>query len=220
MNETTVTVVGNLVDDPRLRQIENGTVVASFRVASTSRRYDRDAGRWVDSGSLFLNVTCWRALGENVAASLRKGDPALVVGRLFTRTYERDGQLRSSYDVEATAVGPDLARGTAAFQRQTRVTVPPTFTVDDADGDGDGEGEGEGEVGGGGAGAGAGAGAGGAGAAGGAVAGRADGGSTAAAVVDPQEVGTVEEGGVPVGSEPSAVPAQADRLRPELSAAR
>ena len=134
MNETTVTVVGNLVDDPRLRQTENGVVVANFRVASTSRRYDRDSGRWIDAGSLFLNVTCWRALGDNVAASLHKGDPVLVAGRLFTRTYQRDGQVRSSYDVDATAVGPDLARGTAVFQRHLRPVVPPTFTVDEPGG--------------------------------------------------------------------------------------
>jgi single-strand DNA-binding protein len=136
MNETTMVVVGNLVDDPRLRKTESGVDVASFRVASTSRRYDRESARWVDSASLFLNVTCWRALGSNVAASLHKGDPVVVTGRVFTRTYERDGQLRSSYELEATAVGPDLARGTAQFQRLTRPAVPPTYVVSEEATDG------------------------------------------------------------------------------------
>ena len=130
MNETLVTVVGNLVDDPRLRTTESGVEVTSFRVASTARRLDRDANRWVDYGQLFLGVSCWRMLGVNVVASLRKGDPVVVSGRLFTRQYERDGQLRSSYEMDAVAVGPDLARGTATFQR-TRSSVPATHSATD-----------------------------------------------------------------------------------------
>jgi single-strand DNA-binding protein len=134
VNETTVTVVGNLVDDPTLRQTESGVEVAGFRVASTSRRYDRESGRWVDAGTLFLPVSCWRSLAANVGASLGKGDPVIVTGRLFTRTYERDGQTRTSYDLEALAVGPDLARGRATFQRTPRAPVPSAHVATDATG--------------------------------------------------------------------------------------
>jgi single-strand DNA-binding protein len=120
MNETFVTVVGNLVDDPKLRTIEAGQDVAGFRVASTSRRFDRDSQRWIDSAQLFLAVSCWRALAGNAAASLRKGDPVVVTGKLTTRTYEKDGQTRSVCELEALAIGPDLARGTAVFRRSPR----------------------------------------------------------------------------------------------------
>ena len=126
MNETSVTVVGNLVEDPRLRTTDTGVDVASFRVASTSRRFDKDAGRWIDSASLFLSVTCWRTLAGNAVASLRKGDPVVVTGRLSTRTYEKDGQVRSTCELEAVAVGPDLARGTAVFRRSPRTATPGT----------------------------------------------------------------------------------------------
>ena len=98
--------------------------VASFRVASTSRRYDRESRRWVDSASLFLSVSCWRTLAGNAVASLRKGDPVVVTGRLSTRTWEKDGQVRSSCELEAVAVGPDLARGTAVFRRSPRAVAP------------------------------------------------------------------------------------------------
>jgi single-strand DNA-binding protein len=134
MNETLITVVGNLVDDPKLRTTDSGVEVSSFRVASTSRKYDRETNRWVDYGQLFLGVSCWRALGINVVASLRKGDPVVVSGRLFTRQYERDGQLRSSYEMDAVALGPDLARGTASFQRVTRPAVPATHVATDEHG--------------------------------------------------------------------------------------
>ncbi len=129
MNETSVTLVGNLVDDPRLRTTESGVDVAGFRVASTTRRWDRAAGRWSDGGSLFLSVTCWRALAGNAVASLRKGDPVVVTGRLSTRTYEKDGQTRSTCELEAVAIGPDLARGTAVFRRSPR---PPGTAADES----------------------------------------------------------------------------------------
>jgi len=131
MNETTVTIVGNLVDDPRMRTTDTGIEVTSFRIASTARRFDRETARWVDAGSLYLGVTCWRALGVNVVASIGKGDPVVVHGRLFTRQYERDGQVRSAYELDAAAVGPDLARGTATFQRVARDAVPATYSATD-----------------------------------------------------------------------------------------
>lgn len=127
MNDTTVTVVGNAVDTPARRVLDNGTSVVGFRVASTARRFDRDAGAWGDGDSLYLKVTCWRQLADNVSRSLVKGDPVVVTGRLFTRSYEVDGQRRSSYEVEAQSVGHDLARGTASFTRPPR--PQPTYEV-------------------------------------------------------------------------------------------
>jgi single-strand DNA-binding protein len=147
MNETMVTVVGNLVDDPRLRVLDSGREVANFRIASTSRRWDRDTEQYVDSGQLFLSVSCWRALASNVSQSLRKGDPVVVTGKLTTRSYEKDGQNRSVCELEGYAVGPDLGRGTAVFRRSPR-PVPDDGPYgsaaggygpdpDDTDGDGD-----------------------------------------------------------------------------------
>ena len=136
LNETFVTVVGNLVDDPKLRTIEAGKELASFRIAATSRRFDRDSQRWVDAGQLFLGVTCWRELAANAAASLRRGDPVIVSGKLSTRTYEKDGQNRSVCELEALAIGPDLARGTAVFRRTPRSTEEPAgATADPAAGE-------------------------------------------------------------------------------------
>jgi single-strand DNA-binding protein len=125
LNETFVTVVGNLVDDPKVRTIEAGQDVAGFRIASTSRRFDKATGRWVDGGQLFLSVSCWRELSANVSVSLRKGDPVIVSGKLTTRTYEKDGQNRSVCELEALAIGPDLARGTAVFRRSPRTAEDP-----------------------------------------------------------------------------------------------
>jgi single-strand DNA-binding protein len=71
MNDTTITVSGNLVDEPELKFTPSGTAVARFRVASTPRYQDRD-GQWKDGDTLFLTRNAWRQLAENTAESLRK----------------------------------------------------------------------------------------------------------------------------------------------------
>jgi single-strand DNA-binding protein len=132
MNDTMMTIVGNVVDTPRLRQTKNGHVVTNFRIASTSRRFDREQGTWVDDSTLFITVTCWRGFGQNVDKSLHKGQPVLVYGRYYMREYKVEEQLRTSYELEAVAVGHDLARGTSEF---TRVRQPaPVAVARDEDG--------------------------------------------------------------------------------------
>jgi single-strand DNA-binding protein len=117
MNDTQVTIVGNVVDNPQVRVTGKGTKVASFRVGSTSRRFDKDLGEWVDGQRLFVSVSCWRQFADNVAGSLRRGDPIVVVGRLSMKEYDKDGQRRISFELDANALGHDLARGTTQFSR-------------------------------------------------------------------------------------------------------
>ena len=84
--ETVITLVGNLVDDPELRFTPSGAAVASFRIASTPRTYDKQSGDWKDGETLFLTCSAWRQLGENVAESLQKGARIIVQGRLKQRS--------------------------------------------------------------------------------------------------------------------------------------
>jgi hypothetical protein len=61
MNETTITLIGNLTADPELRFTNSGTAVANFTVATTPRTFDRSSGEWRDAEPLFLRCTLWRA---------------------------------------------------------------------------------------------------------------------------------------------------------------
>ena len=121
MRETPVTVVGTLVSDMRPRRVgPDGTLVLNFRVASNERRFDKMSESWVDGESLYLSVNCWRRLAEN-AASLVKGDPVIVSGKLRTREWTTEqGERRSVVELEANAVGPDLARCVATVRKQRR----------------------------------------------------------------------------------------------------
>lgn len=114
MPDVVVTVVGNVVADPRYSQTRGGVPFATFRIASTSRRYDQQAAAMVQGDSVFLDVRCWRGTARNAAAALAKGSPVIVQGRLQARSYVVDGPegsaKRFATELEASAVGLDLAR--------------------------------------------------------------------------------------------------------------
>lgn len=127
MHDTQVTVVGNLVADPRFGNTKEGHPVASFRLASTARRFDRGVGEWRDGETLFANVTCWRGLAENVVASLKKGCAVIVLGRLNVRPWEtKDGDRRESVDIDALAVGSELSRAVTIIKRAERGVLAGT----------------------------------------------------------------------------------------------
>lgn len=115
---STLTLSGNLTGDVTLRQTATGSV-AKFRMAVDDAWFDKAAGQW-RSKTVYLWVSAWRQLGENVAASLALGQPVIVVGKLRQSTYEKDGVTITTVEVEAESVGHDLARGTAAFVRTPR----------------------------------------------------------------------------------------------------
>jgi single-strand DNA-binding protein len=132
--DTYITVTGNLTADPTTRFTASGATVVGFRVASSGRRFDREAKEFRDGEPLYISVSCWRNLGTNVAATLRKGDSVVVHGRMTFRTYDdKDRIRRSVHEIDALAVGPDLTRCPADLRRPQRpneygadTAAPPT----------------------------------------------------------------------------------------------
>jgi len=119
--ETTITVVGNLTDDPELRFTPSGAAVAKFRIASTPRTLDRQSGEWKDGEPLFLACNVWRDAAEHVAESLQRGARVIVQGRLRQRSYEtREGEKRTVYELEVDEIGPSLRYATAKVQKMSR----------------------------------------------------------------------------------------------------
>lgn len=112
--ETIITVVGNLTADPELRFTQSGAAVASFTVASTPRTFDRQANEWKDGEAMFLRCSIWRDAAENVAESLEKGSRVIVQGRLKQRSFtDRDGNNRTTIEMDVDEVGPSLRYATA-----------------------------------------------------------------------------------------------------------
>lgn len=115
-NDTTITVIGNLTNDPELRFTPSGVAVAKFRVASTPRSFDKSKNEWVDGEALFLPCTVWREYAEHVAESLTRGQRVVVVGRLVQRSFDdKEGNKRTIVELQVDEVGPALRYGTATF---------------------------------------------------------------------------------------------------------
>lgn len=138
MNETIITVVGNLTADPELRYTQNGLAVANFTIASTEKKFDKQQQKMVDGDALFLRASVWREAAENVAQSLTKGSRVIAQGRLKQRTFEtQQGEKRTVIELEVDEIGPSLRFATAAVTRaqasqsQQRTTPPMQQPQDD-----------------------------------------------------------------------------------------
>jgi single-strand DNA-binding protein len=119
MNETLVTVVGNVATEPESQVTATGVTVTRFRLATTSRRWDAEHGAWTDGATSFYTVRAWRSLGGNVKESVSLGEPLVVQGRLRIRQDEKEGRRYLAAELEAVAVGHDLSRGVARFSRSS-----------------------------------------------------------------------------------------------------
>jgi len=119
MSNNSVTLVGNLVDDPELRFTPSGVAMAKIRFA-VSRRYQDKNQEWQEETS-FFGGTCWRDMAENVAESLQKGMRVIVTGRLEQRSWEtQEGDKRSIIEVRIDDLGPSVRWATANVTRTPR----------------------------------------------------------------------------------------------------
>ena len=124
MADNTVTLVGNVTDDPELRFTPSGAAVANFTVA-VNRRYKNADGQWEDKLDGFFRCNCWRDMAEHVAESLTKGTRIVVTGRLQQRSWEdQDGGKRSAIEIQVDEVGPSLRWATATVQKTERTSGP------------------------------------------------------------------------------------------------
>ena len=125
MFETNLTVAGKVVTEITRHTFPNGDRKTSFRLMARERRFDRETQDWIDGDKVFVQVNCWRRLAEGVAVSLVKGDNVVVTGRFFVREYFTDsGERRTSNEIDARSVGPDLAWCTVTVERPTPGLVP------------------------------------------------------------------------------------------------
>ncbi|MFG3258075.1 single-stranded DNA-binding protein [Streptomyces sp. NPDC048172] len=130
MNESHVTVVGNVATPVDYRVAASGVPVARFRLASTVRRFDQQSRSWADAFTSFFTVWAWRTLATNIASSVSRGEPVIVQGQLRVQENERDGKRYVSADLTASSVGHDLSRGTTAFVRVSQAKPGLTDATD------------------------------------------------------------------------------------------
>lgn len=112
------TLLGNLIAEPYFKPFNSGNAVLRFRVATSDvkkEKNDNGDGVWRDYNQFYVDVECWGQLAVNAGASLRKGFPVIVIGKLVHEYWEgKDDKgepaLRSKTTLKARHVAFDLAR--------------------------------------------------------------------------------------------------------------
>ncbi|WP_345750412.1 single-stranded DNA-binding protein [Microbacterium rhizophilus] len=131
-----ITITGNIATAPEHKALPSGIPVTRFRVASGTRKYDRETSAWVDGPTNWYSVSAYRTLADNAAKSLQKGERVVVTGRLRLRAWESDGRKGMEAEIDADALGHDLLFGTSTFQRsatrapQAQDDTPPDGSAD------------------------------------------------------------------------------------------
>lgn len=116
--EPTIAVCGNATADAEIRYLSSGAGVASWTLACTPRVKKGD--EWSDGETVYYRCSAWRQLGENCVETITRGMRLVVVGRLKVRSYEKDGEKRTSIELDVDHVGPDLRNATATVRKVSR----------------------------------------------------------------------------------------------------
>jgi len=116
--EIQITVIGNLTADPEMRYTQNGLAVVNLTIASTPKVFDKQANAMKDGDPVFMRGSAWREFAEHIAGSLTKGTRVIASGVLKQRQYEtKEGEKRSSMELQIDSIGPDLRWATASVTR-------------------------------------------------------------------------------------------------------
>ncbi|MFJ1971832.1 single-stranded DNA-binding protein [Streptomyces sp. NPDC087903] len=125
--ETSVTLVGNLTDEPELRFTEGGAALAKFTIAVTPRAFDRTSNQWKDGTTAFYRCAAWRTLAEHIAESLKKGSRVVASGRMRQHDWTTDqGEKRSMLAVEVDDIGASVRFTTVSINAKSATGNGPT----------------------------------------------------------------------------------------------
>ena len=130
-------IMGNLTRDPELRAIPSGQQVASFAVA-TNRSWNDPSGERKEAVE-FHEVVAWGKLGELAAQYLAKGRKVMVIGRLQTQSWEKDGVKRQRTEIVASDInfldGPSGSTATASEEPppKSRSSKSDDVVIEDLD---------------------------------------------------------------------------------------
>ena len=99
-----VILIGNVGSDPEVRYLDRGVCIANFNLATTERGYTMQNGTQVPDHTDWHAIVLWRNLAEWAERYVRKSMKLYVEGKLQTRTWEKDGQIRRKTEVIAENV--------------------------------------------------------------------------------------------------------------------
>lgn len=118
MSAETITTAGLVATTPRHLITQDGLPITSFRLACSTRRFDRAQNKWVDGETNWFTITAFRELAVHTAESVHKGERIIVSGNLRVRDWDNGERMGTSVEIEADLIGHDLTWGTSLFTRK------------------------------------------------------------------------------------------------------
>jgi len=99
------TIVGRLGADTEIRSTQSGKTVASFSVAETKRKFNRDTNAWEDDFTIWHDVESWQ--NTDALGALAKGELVIVLGEERDASYQHreTGKTVRRIVVRAQSVG-------------------------------------------------------------------------------------------------------------------
>jgi single-strand DNA-binding protein len=118
-----VMLIGNLTRDPEMKALPNGGSVTSFSIATNHSWKDKNGQK--QESTEYHNIVTFGKTAESCAQYLKKGQSAMVEGRIQTRTWEKDGQKQYRTEIVADSVqfGPKKD-GQTAPQEDIAIQYP------------------------------------------------------------------------------------------------
>lgn len=99
-----VILVGNVGNDPEVRYLDRGVAIANFNLATTEKGYIMQNGTQVPDRTEWHPIVLFRNLAEWAEKYVRKGMKLYVEGKLQTRSWEKEGQIRHKTEIIAENV--------------------------------------------------------------------------------------------------------------------
>lgn len=97
-------VLGFVGDNPRINTTQSGRRVANFSVATTEKGYTAQNGTTYPDRTEWHNIICWGKMVDVVEKFVRKGSQLYIQGKMRTRSYEKEGQTRYSFEIECESM--------------------------------------------------------------------------------------------------------------------
>lgn len=99
-----IILLGNVGRDPEVRYTAGGMAVASFSLATSKRRKDRDSGETTEE-TQWHRITCWDRPAEIAGEYVRKGSSIYVEGEIRYGKYtDKDGVERNTCDIHVASL--------------------------------------------------------------------------------------------------------------------
>lgn len=116
--ENDARLIGNLGDDPETKYTQGGTAVTKMRLATTSKRKDKNGD--MQERTEWHRVVCFGKLAENVGEHLRKGSSCVVVGSIHYDKYTGQDGIERYY----TEIIADQVKFMGGGQRDSEAPSP------------------------------------------------------------------------------------------------